>query len=71
MSNPTTLKPGDKVRVKSLDQEWLVSQEAYLIIQQIGDFSAHGIALGARCIWKNGRGAFREKVYALNDLSPA
>jgi len=70
MSN-STLKPGDKVRVKTMDQEWLVSQEAYLVIQQIGNFSAEGIALGARCIWNNGRGRSQEKVYALNDLSPA
>jgi len=66
-----SLKPGDKVRLKTMDQDWVVSREACLIVQQIGDFSEHGIPLGARCKWVNGSGNAHEKVYSINDLAPA
>jgi hypothetical protein len=66
-----SLKPGDKVRLRKMDQEWLVSHEACLVVKQVGDFSTHGIPYGARCAWITSRGAVREKVYALSDLAPA
>lgn len=65
------LKPGDKVRLKTMDQEWIVSQEAYLVVEQVGDFPEHGIAQGARCKWVNGSGGSQEKIYDLEDLAPA
>lgn len=66
------LKPGDKVRVKSMDQEWIVSQEAYLIVEEVGDFTeAHGIPQGARCRWANRKGPHQERVYPLHELAPA
>jgi effector-binding domain-containing protein len=62
-----TLKPGDKVRLKKLEN-WITPQDAAMTVKHIGDYSALGVAYGALCEWGNKRGYSLEKVYSLDDI---
>jgi hypothetical protein len=64
-----SLKPGDKVRLKKL-QDWVVTQEAAMTIKHVGEYSSLGLARGVCCEWINARGRALIKVYAMEDVIP-
>lgn len=64
-----SLKPGDKVRLKKL-QDWIVAQEAAMTIKHVGDYSSLGVARGVCCEWINARGRALQKIYSVDEVVP-
>jgi hypothetical protein len=62
-----SLKPGDKVRLKRLDN-WVTPQDSVMTVKHIGEFPHLGLSRGALCEWIDAQGGAHEKVYPLDDL---
>jgi effector-binding domain-containing protein len=50
-----SLKPGDKVRLKRLDN-WVTPQDSVMTVKHIGEFPHLGLSRGALCEWIDAMG---------------
>jgi hypothetical protein len=62
-----SLKTGDKVRLKHLDN-WVTAHDSALTVKRIGEFPEHGISWGALCEWISPKGGRLEKIYPIEKL---